>query len=46
MIADIDSRPDDEEILVDLFNKEISKLKSYFYYSSIVLVYTLLESSL
>ena len=46
MIADIDSRPDDEEILVDLFNKEISKLKSYFYHSSIVLVYTLLESSL
>lgn len=46
MIADIDSRPDDEEVLVDLFNKEISKLKSYFYHSSIVLVYTLLESSL
>ena len=46
MIADIDSRPDDEEILVDLFNREISKLKSYFYHSSIVLVYTLLESSL
>ncbi|HAS6630803.1 hypothetical protein P3377_23910 [Vibrio parahaemolyticus] len=46
MIADIDSSPDDEEILVDLFNKEISKLKSYFYHSSIVLVYTLLESTL
>jgi hypothetical protein len=46
MISDIDSRPDDEEMLVDLFNKEISKLKSYFYHSSIVLVYTLLESSL
>ncbi len=46
MISDIDSRPDDEEMLVDLFHKEISKLKSYFYHSSIVLVYTLLESSL
>lgn len=46
MISDIDSRPDDEEMLVDLFYKEISKLKSYFYHSSIVLVYTLLESSL
>lgn len=46
MISDIDSRPDDEEVLVDLFHKEISKLKSYFYHSSIVLVYTLLESSL
>jgi len=46
MISDIDSRPDDEEILVGLFNKEITKLKSYFYHSSIVLVYTLLESSL
>lgn len=46
MISDIDSRPDDEEMLVGLFHKEISKLKSYFYHSSIVLVYTLLESSL
>ncbi|MFB2778032.1 hypothetical protein ACE017_02605 [Shewanella mangrovisoli] len=46
MISDIDSRPEDEEMLVDLFHKEIFKLKSYFYHSSIVLVYTLLESSL
>ena len=46
MIADIDSQPDNEEMLVGLFHKEISKLKSYFYHSSIVLVYTLLESSL
>ncbi|MFV7643123.1 hypothetical protein ACNPK3_21690 [Shewanella algae] len=46
MRSDIDSRPEDEEVLVDLFHKEISKLKSYFYHSSIVLVYTLLESSL
>ncbi|WP_421288277.1 hypothetical protein [Aeromonas veronii] len=46
MISDIDSNPDDENVLVELFNSEISKLKSYFYHSSIVLVYTLLESSL
>ncbi|MEM6250858.1 hypothetical protein [Shewanella vaxholmensis] len=46
MIADLDSRPNDEAVLVDLFEKEISKLKSYFHHSSIVLVYTLLESSL
>lgn len=46
MAADIDSRPDEEDMLVDLFQKEITKIKSYFYHSSIVLVYTLLESSL
>ena len=46
MGADIDSQPENEEVLVDLFKKEISKLKSYFYHSSIVLIYTLLESTL
>jgi len=46
MGLDIDSNPEDEEVLVDLFHKEISKLKSYFFHSTIVLIYTLLESSL
>lgn len=45
IFSDLDSNPDDEEILLELFQKELFKLKSYFYHSSLVLVYTLLESS-
>lgn len=42
----IDEESDQAAIITNFYDHEISKLQSYFYHSSIVLIYTVLESSL
>jgi hypothetical protein len=46
MMMDIEEAPDNESFIFDLYEKEIGKLSSYFYHSSIVLIYTFLENTL
>ena len=46
MQKDIDKKVDDESFIQDLYEKEVGKISSYFYHSSIVLIYTFLENSL
>lgn len=44
--ADLDSNPDKEKVIMEVFFNEVAKIKSYFYNSSIVLIYTVYESTL
>lgn len=46
IFEDSQSDPDNEAYLQDLYSKEIKAISSYYHHSSIVLIYTVLESSL
>jgi len=46
MNSDVQDEPEDERILQSLYEKEISKVSSYFFHSSLVLIYSFFENAL
>ncbi|QNF18419.1 hypothetical protein FT669_17530 [Aeromonas jandaei] len=46
MRAEISKRPEEESVIIDMYEGYVRKVISHFYHSAIVLIYTTLESNL